>query len=174
MLDIDLARLYGVKTSILNQAVRRNLDRFPVDFMFQLNKTETANLRSQSKFSTSAEHGGRRYLPYAFTEQGVAMLSSVLRSERAVKVNIAIMRAFVQLREMLTSNQQLRRKIEEMEKRYDAKFQIVFDAIKRMLQTPKPLEYGIGFHAGKARKNKTDPQAALRSARKNTSLIAAR
>ena len=95
------------------------------------------------------------------------MLSSILRSERAVKVNIAIMRAFVQLREMLATNQQLRRKIEEMEKRYDAKFQIVFDAIKRMLQAPTPAEYAIGFHAAKPRKAKIVPQAALRLARKN-------
>jgi ORF6N domain len=167
MLDIDLARLYGVKTSILNQAVRRNLERFPEDFMFQLNKTEATNLRRQSGMSSSTAHGGRRYLAYAFTEQGVAMLSSVLRSERAVKVNIAIMRAFVQLREMLSSNQQLRRKIEEMEKRYDAKFQIVFSAIKRMLEAPKPADYLIGFHAGKERKIKTDPQSSVRSGRKN-------
>jgi ORF6N domain len=174
MLDFDLARLYGVTTSSLNQAVQRNLSRFPDDFMFRLEKSDLHSLIFQSGMAKPAGRGGNRHLPYAFTEQGVAMLSSVLRSERAVKVNIAIMRAFVQLREMLTSNQQLRRKIEEMEKRYDAKFQIVFDAIKRMLQTPKPLEYGIGFHAGKARKNKTDPQAVLCSARKNTSLIAAR
>lgn len=132
LLDIDLARLYGVNTASLNGAVRRNLDRFPADFMFQLDKTEVLPRTA-------------RYLPYAFTEQGVAMRSSVLRSERAVIVNIAIMRTFVQLREMLATNQQLRRKIEEMEKRYDAKFQFVFDAIKRMLQAPKPAEYAIGF-----------------------------
>jgi len=157
MLDIDLARLYGVTTSALNKAVRRNLDRFPEDFMFQANKSEAPNLRFQSGISSSAAHGGRRYLPYAFTEQGVAMLSSVLRSERAVKVNIAIMRAFVQLREMLATNQQLRRKIEEMEKRYDAKFQIVFSAIKRMLEAPRPAQHAIGFHAAKERRVKSGP-----------------
>jgi phage regulator Rha-like protein len=158
MLDIDLARLYGVTTSSFNKAVRRNLERFPKDFMFQANKAELENLRFQSGISSSAGHGGRRYLPYAFTEQGVAMLSSVLRSERAVTVNIAIMRAFVQLREMLATNQQLRRKVEEMEKRYDAKFQIVFTAIKRMLEAPTPRRGAIGFHAGKDRK--TQPKAS--------------
>jgi hypothetical protein len=149
MLDVDLARLYGVSTSSLNQAVERNRDRFPDDFMFQLKKTELVDLRFQLGISNPAGRGGRRYLPYAFTEEGVAMLSSVLRSERAVKVNIAIMRTFVQLREMLTTNQELRKKIEEMEKRYDTKFQIVFSAIKRMLEAPKPTKYAIGFHAGK-------------------------
>ena len=134
MLDVDLARLYGVTTANLNKAVRRNLDRFPEDFIFQINKSELASLIFQSGISKPTGRGGSRHLPFAFTEQGVAMLSSVLRSERAVKVNIAIMRAFVQLREMLVSNQQLRRKIEEMEKGYDAKFQIVFAAIKRMLE----------------------------------------
>jgi ORF6N domain len=152
LLDIDLARLYGVTTSGLNKAVRRNLKRFPEDFMFQASKTEAANLRFQSGISSSTGHGGRRYLPFAFTEQGVAMLSSVLRSERAVTVNIAIMRAFVQLREILATNQQLRRKVEEMERRYDAKFQIVFTAIKRMLEAPMPRKDAIGFHAGRVRK----------------------
>jgi hypothetical protein len=152
MLDIDLARLYGVTTSSLNQAVRRNLERFPRDFMFPATKSEIANLRFQSGISSSVGYGGRRYLPFAFTEQGVAMLSSVLRSERAATVNIAIMRAFVQLREMLATNQQLRRKVEEMEKRYDAKFQIVFTAIKRMLEAPTPRKGANGFHAGKDRK----------------------
>jgi hypothetical protein len=167
MLDVDFARLYGAKTSILNQAVRRNRVRFPEDFMFLLNKTEATNLRCRSGMSSSTAHGGRRYLAYAFTEQGVAMLSSVLRSERAVKVNIAIMRAFVQLRKMLVSNQQLCRKIEELEKGYDAKFQIVFAAIKRMLEAPKPTDNAIGFHAGKDRKSKAAPQFLARFGRKN-------
>ncbi len=167
MLDVDLARLYGVTTANLNKAVRRNLDRFPEDFIFQINKSELASLIFQSGISKPTGRGGSRHLPFAFTEQGVAMLSSVLRSERAVKVNIAIMRAFVQLREMLVSNQQLRRKIEEMEKGYDAKFQIVFAAIKRMLEAPKPADNAIGFHAGKDRKNKADPQSSTRFGRKN-------
>src|SRR5271168_5220827 len=152
MLDADLARLYGVTTANLNKAVNRNLVRFPEDFLFQVTKSEANSLIFQSGISKPAGRGGSRHLPYAFTEQGVAMLSSVLRSERAVKVNIAIMRAFVRLREMLTSDQQLRRKIEEMEKRYDAKFQIVFTAIKRMLEAPTPRGDAIGFHAGRDRK----------------------
>lgn len=144
LLDSDLARLYGVRTAALNQAVQRNKERFPDDFMFQLNEKELDALKSQ--FVTDGR-GGRRYAPYAFTEQGVAMLSSVLRSTRAVQVNIAIMRTFVRIREMLATNQKLRRKIEDMEKRYDTKFQIVFAAIESMLEDedlPKP---GIGFHA---------------------------
>jgi len=116
MLDADLARLYGVTTANLNKAVNRNLVRFPEDFLFQVTKSEANSLIFQSGISKPAGRGGSRHLPYAFTEQGVAMLSGVLRSERAVKVNIAIMRVFVRLREMLTSDQQLRRKIEEMEK----------------------------------------------------------
>jgi len=152
MLDIDLARLYGITTANLNKEVQRNSDRFPEDFLFQINNAERESLIFQSGIAKPAGRGGRRHLPYAFTELGVAMLSSVLHSERAVKVNIAIMRAFVQLREMLASNQQLRRRVEAMEKRYDAKFQIVFTAIKRMLEAPKPTDNAIGFHAGKERK----------------------
>src|SRR5271168_1182455 len=162
MLDTDLARLYGVTTANLNKAVNRNLDRFPEDFLFQVTKSEADSLIFQSGISKPAGRGGSRHLPYAFTEQGVAMLSSVLRSERAVKVNIAIMRAFVRLREMLTSDQQLRRKIEEMEKRYDAKFQIVFTAIKRMLEAPRPAQHAIGFHAAKERRVKSGPPSSSR------------
>ena len=164
MLDVDLARLYGVTTANLNKGVRRNLDRFPEDFMFRLEKSELDSLIFQSGISKIKSRGGSRHLPYAFTEQGVAILSSVLRSERAVQVNIAIMRAFVQLRQMLASNEQLRRKIEEMEKRYDAKFQIVFDAIKRMLQAPKPTAHRIGFHAGKDEKSRNQARSTARSA----------
>lgn len=129
---------------MLLQAVRRNQDRFPPDFMFQLNKEEFANLRSQIVTSSLA-WGGRRYPPYAFTEQGVAMLSSVLRSSRAVQVNIEIMRAFVRLREMLSSNQELARRMDELEERYDARFKAVFDAL-RQLMTPPVKEGGpLGF-----------------------------
>src|SRR5437899_2853539 len=145
MLDADLAELYGVETRALLQAVSRNQKRFPEDFMFQMSKEEYELLRSQIVISKKGR-GGRRYLPYVFTEQGVAMLSSVLRSERAVQVNIEIMRAFVRLREMLTSNEALRRKIEEMEKRYDTRFQIVFAAIKDMLEAPQKPKRSIGFH----------------------------
>jgi hypothetical protein len=146
MLDSDLAELYGVTTKRLNEQVRRNLSRFPEDFMFQLTELETHLLRSQ--FATSKEgRGGRRYLPYAFTEQGVAMLSSVLNSERAIKVNIEIMRAFVRLRQILASNKELAKRLDELEKKYDAQFKIVFDAIRKLMtppeaQTPKKR---IGF-----------------------------
>ena len=147
VLDADLARLYGVATKVLNQAVRRNRKRFPEDFLFQLTKEEFENWRSQIVTSNSAAKMGLRRRPYAFTEQGVAMLSSVLRSPRAVQVNIAIMRTFVRLREMLATNQKLRRKIEDMEKRYDAKLQIVFATIESMLEDEDLPKRGIGFHA---------------------------
>jgi hypothetical protein len=132
LLDMDLAGLYGVATKALNQAVKRNPDRFPEDFMFQLTIEEWDRMRSQTVTSSS---GRRRvgYRPYAFTEQGVAMLSSVLRSPRAVQVNIAIMRTFVQLRRLMDSNRELARKIERMEKKYDEQFAVVFDAIKRLI-----------------------------------------
>jgi len=128
MLDRDLADLYGVKTKALKQAVRRNINRFPEDFMFELSKEDFENWRSQ--FVTSnRDRMGLRYPPMAFTEQGVAMLSSVLNSERAIQVNILIMRAFTKLREMLSTHKDLRRKIEVMEKKYDLQFKVVFDAI---------------------------------------------
>ena len=145
MLDVDLAALYGVETRALIQAIKRNISRFPEDFMYQLNKEEGELLRSQ--FVTSKGRGGRRYLPYVFTEQGVAMLSSVLNSERAIQVNIQIMRAFTKLREMLSSNAELRKKIEEMEKKYDQQFKVVFDAIKKLLEPPEGPKKKIGFHA---------------------------
>jgi ORF6N domain len=147
MLDSDLAQLYRVTTKNLNKAVKRNADRFPADFMFQLELNETENLRFQSGTSSSAIHGGRRYRPYAFTEHGVAMLSSVLRSDRAIQVNIAIMRAFLQLRAMLATHEDLRRKIAEMEKRYDSKFHAVFATLRQMLETPIPPKRQIGFHS---------------------------
>ncbi len=131
MLDSDLAELYGVATKRLNEQVRRNLSRFPEDFMFQLTEPETQLLRSQ--IATSKEgRGGRRYLPYAFTEQGVAMLSSVLNSERAIKVNIEIMRAFVRLRRMLASHADLARKLDALERKYDTQFKVVFEAIRQV------------------------------------------
>jgi len=133
LFDADLATLYGVETRTLNQAVARNRERFPLDFMFRVTAEEWTILRSQIVISSSSGWGGVRYLPYAFTEQGVAMLSSVLRSSRAVEVNIAIMRTFVQLRRLMDSNRQLARKIEAMEKKYDEQFAVVFDAIKRLI-----------------------------------------
>jgi hypothetical protein len=147
MFDADLASLYGVSTSSLNRAVLRNLERFPEDFMFRLKPRETLGLTCQSGISNHQQRGGRRYLPYAFTEQGVAMLSSVLRSERAVRVNVAIMRAFVQVRRAIATHEELRKKIEQMERRYDGKFEIVFSAIKQMLEPPGRLQGDIGFHA---------------------------
>jgi hypothetical protein len=146
MLDSDLAELYGVTTKRLNEQVRRNLSRFPEDFIFQLTESETHLLRSQ--FATSKEgRGGRRYLPYAFTEQGVAMLSSVLNSERAIKVNIEIMRAFVRLRQILASNKELAKRLDELEQKYDAQFKIVFDAIRQLMAPPEPQppKKRIGF-----------------------------
>ena len=134
MLDADLANLYGVETGALTRAVRRNANRFPADFMFQLTKQEFEDLRRQS--GISSVWGGRRYAPYAFTEQGVAMLSSVLRSERAVLVNIEIMRAFVQLRQMLSSHADLARKLAGLERKYDAQFKVVFDAIRQLMNPP--------------------------------------
>ena len=142
MLDRDLAEMYGVQTKALKQAVRRNVNRFPPDFMFELKKEEFQNLRSQ--FVTSS-WGGSRYLPMVFTEQGVAMLSSVLNSEHAIQVNIQIMRAFTQLRKMLTGHNDLRRKIEAMERRYDKQFQIVFEAIKLLLDEDERPEKKIGY-----------------------------
>jgi len=143
MLDRDLAELYAVPTKVLIQAVKRNVDRFPEDFMFQLSKQELNDLRSQ--FVTSS-WGGRRYPPYAFTEQGVAMLSSVLRSERAIHVNIEIMRAFVRLRQMLASNAELARKLAALERKYDAQFKIVFDVIRELMIPPEPKrKRPIGF-----------------------------
>jgi hypothetical protein len=142
ILDTDLAELYDVETKALNRAVKRNIERFPPDFIFELTKVETERLRCQSGTS---KRGGRRYRPYAFTEQGVAMLSSVLHSERAVRVNIEIMRAFVQLRQMLSSHADLARKLEALENKYDAQFKVVFDAIRELMTPPAPPKRRIGF-----------------------------
>ena len=146
MLDADLAELYGVETKVLVQAVKRNLERFPEDFMFQLSQEEFAILRSQTV--TSSDWGGRRYRPYAFTEQGVAMLSSVLRSQRAIQVNIEIMRAFIRLRQMLASHVELARKLDALEKKYDAQFKQVFEAIRQLMAPPEPKRRPIGFRKG--------------------------
>lgn len=143
MLDDDLAILYEVETKVLNRSVKRNLRRFPEDFMFQLSTKEFESLRCQ--FGTS-KRGGRRYPPYAFTEQGVAMLSSILNSKRAIQVNIEIMRAFVRLRQMLGSNAELARKLAALEKKYDAQFRVVFDAIRELMTPPVPKKKrSIGF-----------------------------
>ena len=167
MIDRDLAVLYGVSTKMLNQAVKRNMNRFPNDFMFQLTKQEATEwwlskmshrLRSQIVILKRGQH--IKYRPYAFTEHGILMLSSVLKSERAVLVNIAIMRTFVRLREMLASNTELSHKLDALEKKYDQQFRIVFDAIRKLLEPPVPPKRPIGFRVEEpkitysARKNK--------------------
>jgi hypothetical protein len=158
MLDADLAKLYGVTTKALNQAMRRNKTRFPEDFAFRLSREEFDNMRSQivttsrdplsiwsQIVTTSQKYRRSDSLPVAFTEQGVAMLSSVLRSARAVEVNIAIMRTFVQLRRLMDTNRDLARKIEGLEKKYDEQFAVVFEAIKQLIAPPEPAKKQIGF-----------------------------
>jgi len=145
ILDQDLAILYEVETKTLVQSVKRNLKRFPDDFMFQLTREEFDILRSQS---VTSSWGGRRYSPYAFTEQGIAMLSGVLNSDRAVLVNIAIMRTFVQLRHMMSTHADLSQRLEELEKKYDAQFSVVFEAIRELMKEPaKDNKRAIGFIA---------------------------
>ena len=144
MLDYDLALLYEVETKVLNRAVKRNLKRFPLDFMFQLTADEADFLRCQIGTSKKGR-GGRRYFPYVFTEQGVAMLSTVLNSERAVMVNIEIMRAFVKLRQLLASNAELSRRLDELESKYDKQFKVVFEAIRHLMSTPVKDRKEIGF-----------------------------
>ncbi len=163
LLDFDLAALYGVETRALNQAVRRNADRFPADFMFQLSSEETETLsqlvtpsvaghdvsNSSQIVMSSGKYRGKRYRPYAFTEQGVAMLSSVLNSESAVKMNIAIMRAFVQLRRALETNRELARKFSELERRidkHDAEIDAILEAIRQLMTPPEKPRREIGFH----------------------------
>ena len=160
MLDKDLAKLYGVETKALKQAVKRNIGRFPEDFMFELTKHEFDNLRSQS---VTSSWGRTRYSPMAFTEQGVAMLSSVLNSDRAIKVNIQIMRAFTQLRQMLSTHKDLKKKIETMEKKDDQQFQVVFEAIKQLLEADAKPRKKIGFTVKEKQKSygKSKPTKAL-------------
>ena len=145
MLDKDLAALYGVPTKALLQAVKRNPERFPSDFMLHMEKQEVAGLRSQFVTSKKSGRGGRRYAPYAFTEQGVAMLSSVLNSPRAIAVNIEIMRAFVRLRLILASNKDLARRLDELEANTDTRFRQVFEAIRQLMVPPAPVKRPIGF-----------------------------
>jgi len=143
MVDRDLAELYEVPTKRLNEQIKRNIKRFPSDFMFRLTKEEFKNLKSQ--FATSS-WGGVRKMPYVFTEQGVAMLSSVLNSERAIQVNIAIMRTFTKLRDMISTHKDLKQKLKEMEKKYDKQFQVVFQALEQLLEEPKEKpKRRIGF-----------------------------
>lgn len=150
MLDSDLAELYGVTTKRLNEQVRRNADRFPKDFMFQLSSVEFESLRSH--FATSSlQHGGRRYLPFVFTEHGALMAASVLNTPLAVEVSIYVVRAFVKLREMIASHKDLAKKLEELEKKYDAQFRIVFDAIRELMIPPDEDKGKIGFLAKESR-----------------------
>ena len=148
ILDRTLAELYGVETKQLKRAVRRNIHRFPSDFMFELTKEEYESLRYQFGTLKRGEHS--KYLPLAFTEQGVAMLSSVLNSRRAIEVNILIMRAFVRLRGMMSSHKELLRKLEEMEMKYDDQFRVVFEAIRQLMTPPEPPRKKIGFEAKEA------------------------
>jgi hypothetical protein len=153
MLDADLALLYGVSVGRLNEAVRRNTQRFPADFMFQLTKDEFEELRTQierlhlkSQIAISSSGwGGRRHPPHAFTEQGVAMLSTVLRSDRAIRVNIEIMRAFVRMRQILATHADLDRRLSNLEKKYDAQFRVVFDALHQLMAPTAPARKQIGF-----------------------------
>jgi phage regulator Rha-like protein len=149
ILDLDLAELYGVETKQLKRAVRRNIDRFPSDFMFELTKEEYNSLRYQIGTLKRGEHS--KYLPMAFTEQGVAMLSSVLKSKSAIKVNIAIMRAFVELRKMISSHADLKRKLVALEKKYDQQFKIVFEAIRALMSPPEKPRKRIGFEVKEPR-----------------------
>ncbi|MEJ2171102.1 MAG: ORF6N domain-containing protein [Desulfobacterales bacterium] len=143
ILDHDLAEMYGVETRVLKQSVRRNIDRFPDDFMFELTKKEQDSLRSQIVILKRGQHS--KYPPFAFTEQGVAMLSSVLNSARAITVNIAIMRTFTRLRTMIASHDDLKRKIEAMEKKYDDQFRIVFEAITQLIEEDEKPKKKIGY-----------------------------
>jgi hypothetical protein len=152
MLDRDLAKLYGVTTGALNQAVRRNHERFPEDFMFQLTKAEFAQLNLSQIVIGSAKHRDPRLRPYAFTEQGVSMLSSVLRSKRAITVNIEIMRAFVKLRQLLISNAELASRLDKLESKYDKQFKIVFDAIRHLMTAPVRDGKEIGFRSRSVKK----------------------
>lgn len=155
MMDSDLAGLYGVSTSNLNKAVKRNFDRFPEDFLFQLSKEEFDSLRFQIGISNKkTSHGGRRYAPFVFTEQGVAMLSTVLSSKRAVLVNIQIMRTFVRLRQLLLSNKDLSQRLDRLEKKYDSQFKIIFDAIRQLMLTEAKPKRSIGFYAVERKRNK--------------------
>ena len=144
MLDKELAEIYGVETKVLNQAVKRNFSRFPTDFMFQLTAEEWESLRSQFVTLKRGEH--RKYLPYTFTEHGALMLANVLNSERAAQTSVMVVRAFVKLRQMLASNAELARKLDAMEKKYDAQFRVVFDAIRQLMSPAVKPKREIGFH----------------------------
>ena len=146
MLDSDLAELYGVETKVLNQAVKRNVSRFPEDFMFQLTAGEVFKLNRSQIVTGSQKHRDPRFPPYAFTEHGALMLANVLNSERAAQTSVQVVRAFVRLRQMLASNAELARKLAALENKYDAQFKVVFDAIRQLMSPPEPKRREIGFH----------------------------
>jgi hypothetical protein len=146
MLDSDLAEIYGVETKALNQAVKRNASRFPVDFMFRLTTTEVVELNRSQIVTGSQKHRDPRFHPYAFTEHGALMLANVLNSESASNTSVQVVRAFVKLRQMLSSNAELARKLESLEKKYDAQFKVVFDAIRQLMSPPAKPKREIGFH----------------------------
>jgi len=151
ILDADLAALYGVTTTRLNEQVKRNEDRFPADFAFRLTQEESTNLMSQFATSSS-KHGGRRKLPLVFTEHGAIMAANVLNSRRAVQASVQVVRAFVRLRQMLASNTELARKLEELEKKYDGQFKVVFEAIRQLMSPPLPGRKQIGFRSRSVKK----------------------
>jgi hypothetical protein len=161
MLDSDLAELYGVETKALNRAVKRNESRFPPDFMFQLTAQEADSLRCQIGTSKTGR-GGRRYLPYAFTEHGALMLANVLNSERAAQASVLVVRAFVRLRQLLSSNAELASKLDSLEKKYDRRFKVVFDTLRRLMSSPETRRGEIGFHV--------KPESAAKSKGKETRL----
>jgi phage regulator Rha-like protein len=146
MLDSDLAELYGVETKVLNQAVKRNILRFPADFMFQLTADEVFKLNRSQIVTGSQKHRDPRFPPYAFTEHGALMLANVLNSERAAQTSVQVVRAFVRLRQMLSSNAELARKLAALENKYDRQFKVVFDAIRQLMSPPEPKRREIGFH----------------------------
>jgi hypothetical protein len=146
MLDADLAEIYGVTTKVLNQAVKRNAVRFPVDFMFRLTATEAEELNRSQIVTGSQKHRDPRFPPFAFTEHGALMLANVLNSERAALTSVQVVRAFVRLRQMLASNAELSRKLAALEKKYDAQFKVVFDAIRQLMTPPETKRREIGFH----------------------------
>ena len=149
IMDADLANLYGVTTRRFNEQVKRNVRRFPGDFMFQLTQEEYADLRSQIATSSSAAHGGRRHLPFVFTEHGAIMAANILNSARAVRMSIRVVRAFVGLRQMLQSNAELAKKLEALERKYDGQFEVVFQAIRELMAPPPASKKRIGFRAAK-------------------------
>ena len=147
ILDDDLSRLYGVTTKRLNEQIKRNLKRFPVDFMFKLNLQEVRDLRSQNATLKSGRGQHRKYLPYAFTEHGAIMAANVLNSQRAIEVSVYVVRAFVKLREMIASNKELAKRLDELEKKYDSQFKVVFDAIRELMTPTDPKPRRIGFRS---------------------------